>query len=200
MRVVFFRHLPTINNLNKVFLGRIDLRCDKKYIDEHSLEIHAIKESNKFEKIFCSPLIRTVQTTNIYFPNNPYIIDRRLIERDLGNWKNVSKRIVREQHPEAFFQNGNLNFNYTPPNGESFSDVLKRVASFLLDINDNYRENDSIGVVTHNGIITAVKCMINNTTSTEEIEFQPFLTEFQIELDEKLIKTLNSFFSDYSSF
>lgn len=197
MRVVLFRHLPTVNNLNSVFLGRMDLQCDRHFIEMHNSEIDDIKKSYVFNRIFCSPLIRAVQTSNLYFPNNPYIIDRRLIERDLGDWRNIPKQVVRQQYPNAFFQNGHLNFNFTPPNGESFSDVLIRVSSFLLDVYDNHCENDDIGIVTHNGIITAVKCIINKTTSTENINFQPFLSYFVLDINDEFISDLSLVFSNH---
>ena len=63
--------------------------------------------------------------------------------------------------------------------------------------NDNYDIDDEIAVVTHNGIITAVKCLINGTTSTEQIEFQPFLKEYIIELSAPFLKKLGTYFSSF---
>lgn len=197
MKIIMFRHLPTTNNLNNTFIGRMDLDCDADYIDEHLSEIRAKMTSQNFAQLFCSPLKRAQQSAAIYFPSSTYIVDRRLIERDLGDWKNVSKQVVRERFPLAFFSSGNLDFNYTPPNGEPFDCVLRRVSSFFLDVMDNFHKEDVIGVVTHNGIITATKCLLNNTSSTENIEFQPFLTEYEIEITpefvERLKKCYNSF-------
>lgn len=198
MKVILFRHLPTQNNLNNKFIGRLDLDCDGEYIDKHLPEIEEKMNFLSFTQLFCSPLKRARHSASIYFPNSSYVIDRRLVERDLGRWKNISKQIVREQFPSAFFANGNLDFNYTPPNGEAFSCVLKRVSSFFLDINDNFCHDDEIGVVTHNGIITAVKCLINSTSSTENIEFQPFLTAYEIEITPNFIKNLHLCFESYS--
>ena len=197
MKLFFYRHLPTNNNLNNVFIGRMDLECDSSFIDEHLGEISGIIGGHSFSQIFCSPLQRAKHSARLFFHDEPYLIDRRLIERDLGEWKNVSKQEVRIKHPDAFFQNGNLNFNYTPPGGEQFVDVLKRVSSFLLDVYDNYDQNDDIAIVTHNGIITAVKCLQNNTTSTEEIEFQPFLTEYIVELSSPFLNQLKEIFSTF---
>lgn len=197
MRIYFYRHLPTINNLNSTFIGRLDLKCDSVFIDEHRTEINNTMGKHSFKQIFCSPLQRTKQSADLFFPGATVIIDRRLIERDLGEWKNVPKQEVRSKFPDAFFPNGNLNFNFTPPGGEQFADVLKRVSSFLLDLNDNYDIDDEIAVVTHNGIITAVKCLINGTTSTEQIEFQPFLKEYIIELSAPFLKKLGTYFSSF---
>lgn len=198
MKVIFFRHLPTQNNINNVFIGRMDLECDNKYIIEHLTEIQNFMHRRSFSKLFCSPLKRAKQSASIFFPNESFVIDRRLIERDLGDWKNMPKQIVKEQYPSAFFSSGNLDFNFTPPNGEPFGEVIKRVASFLLDTNDNFHNSDEIGIVTHNGIITAVKCLLDNTMSTENIVFQPFLTEFKVEITPELLDNLYTAFSQLS--
>lgn len=195
MKLFFYRHLPTNNNLNNIFIGRLDLECNSSFIDEHIIEINKKIGVHSFRQVFCSPLQRAKQSASLFFPDESYIIDRRLIERDLGNWKNVAKKDVRIKYPDAFFPNGNLNFNYTPPGGEKFIDVLKRVSSFLLDVYDNYDLDDDIAIITHNGIITAVKCLLNNTTSTEQIEFQPFLKEFVVELSLPFLKQLETNFS-----
>lgn len=197
MKLYFYRHLPTDNNLNNVFIGRMDLECNASFIESHGLEICSKFAGHSFAQIFSSPLCRARQSTCLFFPNVSYIIDRRLIERDLGDWKNVPKNEVREKYPDAFFSNGNLNFNYTPPCGEHFMDVLKRVSSFILDLYDNYDSDSDIAIVTHNGIITAVKCLLNNTISTEQIEFQPFLKEFVVELSEPFLNQLETFFSTF---
>ena len=197
MKLYFYRHLPTYNNLNNVFIGRLDLDCDSCFIDEHLYEIEKKIGEHKFKQIFCSPLQRAKQTAYIYFPSETFIVDRRLIERDIGEWKSVSKQEIRKKHPDAFFSNGKLDFNHTPPGGEKFVDVLKRVSSFLLDLYDNYSQDDEIAIVTHNGIITAVKCLLNNTISTEEIEFQPFLEEFVVELTSPLLKIFETSFSTF---
>lgn len=189
--------MPTNNNLKNVFIGRLDLDCNPNYINEHFNEINKTIRSRHYRQIFSSPLKRARQSTSVFFPNMPYIVDRRLIERDLGDWKNKPKSDVRCAYPDAFFKGGNLNFNYTPPGGEKFEDVLKRVSSFILDVYDNYGSDDEIAIVTHNGIITAVKCLINGTTSTENIEFQPFLKEYVVEISDDFLELLDSMFSTF---
>lgn len=200
MNIILYRHLPTKNNLNNTFIGRLDLDCDGQYIDKHRSEIRTKMDSQVLTHLYCSPLKRAQQSANLYFPNLTYAIDRRLIERDLGDWRNIPKQCVREKYPSAFFLSGNLDFNYTPPNGESFDCVLKRVSSFLLDVIDNHDQKDRIGVITHNGIITAVKCLQKHSSSTENIEFQPFLTSYEVEITSKFITFLIECFSTFDMF
>lgn len=196
MNIILFRHLPTCNNLNNTFIGRLDLDCDKSYIDEHESEIRTIMDTQILTHLYCSPLKRARQSAVIFFPDFPYTIDRRLIERDLGEWKDVSKQLVRTKYPSAFFSSGNLDFNYTPPNGEPFKCVLKRVSAFILDLFDNHKSNDTVGIITHNGIITAVKCLQSSCSSTENIEFQPFLSSYEIDITPEFIANITSCFDE----
>ena len=195
MKLTLYRHMPTKNNLNQVFIGRLDLECDLEFIQQN---IGLIKEAmigHSFTHYYCSPLKRARQSAEIFFPNQLCVVDRRLIERDLGDWRNVTKSVIREQYPSAFYPNGILDFNFTPPHGERFLDVLRRVASFLLDIGDNHSKNDHIAIVTHNGIITAVKCLLAQSMSTERIEFQPFLKEFVLEMTPQFLEYIEAIFS-----
>ena len=193
MELFFYRHLPTKHNIDGIFIGRNDLDCDRDYIIENT---NAIKiDDCEYNKIYCSPLKRTRQTADLLFPDRQYIIDRRIIERDLGSWVNRSKRAIKEECPYAFFSNGNLDFSFTPPAGESFGSVLLRVSAFILDLYDNSEDNDRIAVITHNGIITAVKCFVNNDFSTENVEFQQFVKKYEVCITPDLIDRLNKVFA-----
>ena len=132
MKIIFLRHLPTANNLSDVFLGRLDLDCDKEYIK--NVDVDGLKtQLNGVSAVYCSPLKRALQTANLVFENCDKIIDNRLIERDLGEWSNVSKQKLRVECPNGFYSNGRLKFSYTPKGGENFEDVIKRVSEFLLE-------------------------------------------------------------------
>lgn len=184
MKLYFYRHLPTTNNLNDVFIGRLDLECDEAFIINNKNKISESIRNNGFTKIYCSPLKRAIQSVELFFPGKSYTIDERLTERDLGDWSNVPKNQVRHKYPLAFYDNGRLNFNFTPPNGEKYSDLLSRVSSFLMDIYDSHEQEEDVIVVTHNGVITAVKCLVNGDSNTEAYSFQPFLKEYSLELND----------------
>lgn len=46
---------------------------------------------------------------------------------------------------------------YTPPGGETHSDVDKRVCDFIEDVFEKFHGDEKILVVTHNGIMRAKK-------------------------------------------
>ena len=180
MRIIFIRHLPTANNLSDVFLGRLDLDCDTNYIKD--INFNDIQCSiGKVSAVYCSPLKRAIQSANLVFPNQDKIVDNRLIERDLGDWSNVSKEKLRKECPNGFYQNGKLKFSYTPNGGEPFEQLIIRVANFLLDVMKNH-SSETVAVVTHNGVITTVKCILKKDfCDTEAVSFQPYIEPFAVD-------------------
>lgn len=190
MIIYFFRHMPTKNNLNNTFIGRLDMECDEHYIKEHKEEIKNISDGLCLSKLYCSPLKRARQTAELYFPQKTIVVDQRLIERDLGKWSDKSKAQICKEYPQAFFDNGSLNFSYTPEGAETFDSLIERVRDFIVEMYQLYSVDDAIGVVTHNGVITAIKCMLAGNVSTQNIKFQQFLVPFAVELDECTIQRI----------
>ena len=192
LKIMFIRHLPTPNNLSNVFIGRIDLDLDKAYVAEKAIEINALKEKVvDCNVIYCSPLRRARQTAALVFPQHEVIIDDRLIERDLGKWSNVDKFKIKQDIPEAFYDNGNLNFLYNPEDGETFDALIERISSFLKDLLSKH-SHKTIAIVTHNGVITAVKCILNNCfESTKDISFQSHFEPYIVKIPKAFINDLD---------
>lgn len=196
MRLIIYRHLPTTNNLNNIFIGRTDIPCDDSFIENNKEKINSIVSELKFFKeLYSSPLLRAQQTANLFVPNAKTIIDKRLIERDLGDWSNISKKLIREKNPEAFSNNNKIKYNYTPANGESFFQVLKRVDDFIRNVYEK-QENDDVLIITHNGIINAIKCLKNKANITEKYMEQNFLVPYILEINENDLNDFKSFMNN----
>lgn len=148
--LVFVRHAKTNYNKTKTFTGRID--CD---ITEEGFEKakEKFKDMDKnFDYIYCSPLKRTKQTLDAIIPNTNPIIDERIVEIYLGDWQGVFKETLDKDLIDAY--RAGL---YTPPNAESTQELDDRVCSFVEDMFKKYSENDKILIVTHSGVMRAIK-------------------------------------------
>lgn len=186
MKIIFLRHLPTSNNLNDIFIGHLDLECEKSYVESFDFSNIQSIMSN-IQIVYTSPLKRAHKTAQLVFPNKNIIIDNRLVERDLGDWSNRSKVELRKTFPDAFYDNGKLKFSFTPLNGEKFEDLIRRVASFIVEVY-YYHKDEAIAIMTHNGIITTVKCIEKKKfQETRDISFQPYLEPYIIQIDDKNI-------------
>ncbi len=97
-----------------------------------------------FDIIFSSPFRRTQETALIFADtsNCDVILDDRLVDMDLGDLDLKSYKIsssFTKQHPSN---------DFIYPNGESFSQALSRLVSFMTDINSIY-EKKKILIVSH---------------------------------------------------
>jgi probable phosphoglycerate mutase len=138
------RHGTTVWNEKGITQGRTNNRLSKKGIALTKDVAEKYSNSN-FDIIYCSPLMRTVQTANLMnkFHNVKVIKDKRLIEIDQGIFTGRSKCDLTEEEK-------NLKFARAESCGmESYQSVYNRTKNFLLDIRNNCKFNNVL-IITHN--------------------------------------------------
>jgi probable phosphoglycerate mutase len=174
--ILMIRHGPTKENVDGIFMGRVDAICPPESLSAAASLGRAMSlPDNNY--IYTSPLQRCLSTVKAIFPGRVAQIDDRLTERDLGNWGGHSKKWLKATCPEAFLSSGRLNPHFTPDGGESLPVFCQRVASFLrmaVTIGD---ENTTIVVVSHNGVIRLARHLLEGM-SVEQLfsEGEPHLT------------------------
>ena len=94
-----------------------------------------------FEVVYTSDLRRAVQTAELGFAHHfPVVSDARLRECDYGALNGAPVEVVRaerESHLDVPF-----------PDGESYRDVERRIASFVADVRVRH-PNGRVGIVSH---------------------------------------------------
>ena len=58
--------------------------------------------SDKISRIYCSPLLRAVETAGHMAPELPHIIVSDLSERNLGEWDGLSFDKIRQRWPDIY--------------------------------------------------------------------------------------------------
>lgn len=152
MELYVVRHGQTSGNAERVIDGS---RRDTLLNDIGVEQAHKTKEmlkDIKFDLIICSPLKRTIQTTNIInIDNVPVILEPRVIERDCGEFAGKSYDSL----------DMNVYWNYYDKTQyecvESLPDLFKRVYNYLDDIKDKYCDK-RILIVSHGGVSKAIQC------------------------------------------
>jgi len=108
------------------------------------------------ECILTSSLDRSKETAAIINEvlGLPVYEDERLGEQDWGDWTGLTKielkglgKVLRKQE--------NKGFEFRPPGGESRNELLMRACDALTEFPENHEEQ-SVLVVTHNGILRAL--------------------------------------------
>ena len=103
------------------------------------------------KKIYASPVIRTIETAEIYLRSLgiSYDIDERLYEIDLGNLVGMKYEEIIRKHGNLFLKfYAEEDHNPTDYGVETFSSVKERMTNLLDEIRENYA-NENILMVTH---------------------------------------------------
>lgn len=163
MEIYIVRHGTTIWNEKKRTQGRVRNKLSKNGI----IEVLAIAEKLKdvgFDYIFCSPLLRAVQTANIInkFHNIKLIKDERLTDIDQGiftgryfNSLTNEELILKKAKSKSCKM-------------ETLEEMYYRVKPFFDEIVEKHQDK-TILIVTHSGVASFLEKMITNNYYNEEI-------------------------------
>ena len=121
------------------------------------------------DAVYCSDLKRAVDTAALLSDIKP-VIDKRLRERSLGDFEG---RLIGEIESDPCYEKYFTNPEYTEfrhgfsakaPGGENYTDVCKRVSSFLNELDRNLNK---VIIVSH---FCAIRCIIKTVKSLSEEE------------------------------
>jgi len=141
---------------------------------EEELNDRGIRQTNKlterlkaikFDKLISSDLKRALQTSEILSKaiNLEIIQDNRLQEYDPGEVDPSSDKWIEKY--KRMLESGISKYDIRPFGGENIWDLIKRVKSFIDDLE---KENGVIAIVTHSGVNVA---FINLSQGKEKNEF-----------------------------
>lgn len=167
---VFMRHAKTTLNKEGKFAGHAD--CDTTVEGLEEAKRGFKYDPNSFDIIYCSPLKRTEQTSKAIIPDSKPIIDKRIIERFLGDWENKPYSSVDDTLIDLYAKGV-----FDPPNSEPEKKVKQRTCEFVEELYEKYKGKDiRILVVSHAGVLREIrneffpemeKTVIKNATTFE---------------------------------
>lgn len=179
MNIIFMRHgEATDNNLELISDKEIywSILTDKGI----STVLESInKLPSKIDKIYVSPLPRTIQTAHyVYkkFPDAEVFIENRI--REINNGKYSGKKNNQELDNVRCKQIEGDYFIRFGEFGENKFDIESRLSSFLKDIYDNnsYAKDITILIVSHGSIVSYMKRILNIKTSHTKVgEIEEFI-------------------------
>lgn len=164
--IFFLRHQATFNNEFGLISGQADSPILKENICKENEDI--IKN---IKVVYSSPSQRCLDTLHLIpeLQISP-IIDKRLMERKMGDFENCSRQDLYQEFA-AFFRNINnqiyFRFEYTPPNGESFLKFKSRITSFCSEIIIPCKERDIL-ICSHNQAIKMMYFILKGFSPSEE--------------------------------
>ena len=171
-RLIFVRHGETDWNVEGRLQGDRDVPLNAKGRDQ----AHAVgrflranyaldlARMNAAGRTFCSPLSRARETMTICrneleFPGDA-VLNADLREVSFGDWEGLTWPDIKVLHPIAYQARERDSWGYRPANGESFVDVVKRLAGFLGAISGD------CFVVAHGGVARTLLALIGGVPTS----------------------------------
>lgn len=161
------RHGHTSYNRTNRISGKHNTRLTN--VGRQQAHLLAEKFDVDIDYIFSSDLDRAVDTAGIFRESrhikHTIITDSRLQEVDLG-----IKQGTRRQHwPD--FAAGNIDF--APPDGESYRQAARRVASFLVDLgeylNTKQENQAAVAIFSHSGIMRVIHSFVSECHTPADV-------------------------------
>ena len=142
VHIIFESHSTTIDNEAERSSGHYDVELSELGLKQ-SKELGERYSDKHLDAIYCSDLQRSYKTGEIAFEGRGFQIirDARLRECDYGDMTQFPSPMVSAQKTASIL----MPF----PNGESYSDCINRMGSFLQDILKKHQDNDIIMVIGH---------------------------------------------------
>lgn len=165
MKIYVLRHGQTDSNIKNVVGGiNEDINLTgKKQAEQVKDKIQKLN----IDLIICSPSIRTRNTCKIINSQNiPVLYDKRIIERDVGKYENVSwKEIDRKEF---------WNYYSNKYNGlESMKSVYNRVFELFKEIKEKYVYKNIL-LITHGGTARAIYWCCKGIPKDGNTEYEYF--------------------------
>ena len=169
----FLRHGQTDWNVEMRIQGQHDIPINetgRQQARENGRSLARLLDDPARFRYIASPLGRTRETMNIVrqelgLPSHGYETDDRLKEIYFGLWQTYTMDELKETQAELVAAREADKFNFTPPMGESYAQVLARIRSWLP-----YVTEDAV-IVCHGGVLRMLDHHFNGTP-TDEVAHQ----------------------------
>jgi alpha-ribazole phosphatase len=174
MKFTVIRHSPTEHSVAGLFMGHLDIPPTQDSLIK-AREVGVTLRHLGFNRYLSSPLCRAHQTAKALFPGHTIELCPSLKERGLGGWTGHSKTELRSVSPNAFLPSGFIDPFYTPPGGEPIDAFVARIKAVVQRL-ERGPDNDHVVAVTHNGVMRALRCILENRPLSEIFtESEPYL-------------------------
>lgn len=155
-KLYFLRHTSVAIEKGTCY-GHSDIPLSKKFETEA-----ALIDAPPVALVYSSPLKRCQLLAEKLYPNQTIIQDDRLKELNFGDyelkrWRSLTSEKATLWRKDPIYS--------SPPNGESFSDLVFRVEQFIESL-----PNEPILICTHSGVIRAALSIVHDIPLQEAYE------------------------------
>ena len=164
MDIYLIRHTKT-DTAKGLCYGQSDVALADSFAEEVQQLQQKLPELKGGYKVFSSPLTRCLQLAEQF--SETVTTDKRLLEVHFGDWENSRFDDI----DTGILRHWTENFvHLPPPNGESFTDLCQRAASFWHDLLAD--ETEQVLIITHAGVIRALLAHILELPPANAFQFR----------------------------
>jgi len=169
MKIYFAAHGTTTDNENKLASGWKDVDLSELGRTQ-AQELGPIFSNIPIDMIFCSDLIRSVNTAKLAFGDRlPLTIDQRLRELNYGDYNGQPSEIVDALKI--------AHINEPFPNGESYTQAIARTQKFYNELRQKYPDK-TILIIGHRATQYGLDTLVNGKKLKEllsvKFKWQPY--------------------------
>ena len=186
--IYIFRHGETYYNRSKRFTGRINSRLTAKGIKQSDLIAKKLR-NKQLELAFQTSLSRSSMSLEIILRNHSeckrIITDNRMIERSYGDLEGKYHKTVIKKMGMKQFEIWHRSYETSPPGGESFKIIEKRVLYFIEDLLTLIKkEKSNVVISAHNNSMKPFRRYFENLTIKQMMSLEnPHTTYFDYMID-----------------
>lgn len=163
MNIYIMRHSTTVWNEQRRTQGRVQNVLSKSGKDHTNTQAEKLKDIH-FDCIFCSPLLRAVQTANIInkYHKCKIVKDERITDIDQGIFSGrYFDSLTQEELKLKKAKDKSCGM-------ETLKEMYYRIKPFFDDIITNYKAK-TILIVTHSGVASFLEKMISCPNYDEKV-------------------------------
>lgn len=158
--VYFLRHCKTKLNSQQRISGTLDSELEGGASIKNFEQIQ-----DKNVVVLSSDLLRCKKTVELLkdklVDTTPIYYYSSLRERNMGFFEGKKREELQKEYPQ-YFSNGRFCYKMTPPNGEEFNKVLKRVNEFAENELIKKFSQKNVVICGHNQVLKFLWCELMN--------------------------------------
>ena len=163
MDLYVIRHGQVPSNVKKLVGCYSDEELTEKGV-EQAINMNNKLQDVNFDIVYCSPVLRAIQTAKIIVPRNELIYDSRIGERFFGDMLGRPRSEIDRSMWDS------LDYDKTVDGVETFGSGIKRTREFINEISLKHFDK-TILVVTHNFISKCIWIIENEIQDMGQINF-----------------------------
>lgn len=165
MIIYIIRHGQTEWNITHKLQGKSNIPLNSEGIKQ-AQNAKLIFNNIDIDFIICSTLDRAKETARIINTdkNIPITYDERICERNYGKLEGVNLGDIN------IFEFMNYYIDKKVEDGESIKQFFKRIYSFLRELENKYKNNEKILLVTHGDVSRAINCYFNGIPKNGNVQ------------------------------